>query len=278
MAEFTRTQYNFNSRIILNDTATDPDAFVLVDPQALLDTIAENIEENLPTEPGIVDYGVKFSKGMAEIPVELYASTEAKMAQLIEDLKEAFNPDLLEADATYGSTTKYEGYHPLKWSETVGSNSRAFQIFLKAIETPVIEQDSFAGLIRSGKLKLKAKDPRKYLQTAVTGSGFATLNNLGTYNAPLIITITATGNTLSGLRVNNTTTNESIILASTLVNTDVVVIDTAIHSVKKNGTETRSLLNTSSKWLYLKPGNNVFTLNNENNATITYSFNPAWPL
>lgn len=278
MAEFARTTYNFNSRIILNDVSTDTTKFVLVDPEALMDTIANNTEEGLPTEPGIVDYGVKFDKGEVEIPVELYASTQAKMAQLIEDFKEAFNPDLLEADATYGEATKYQGYHPFKWTETVGSDSRAFQIYLKSTETPKVEQDSMAGLFRTAKLKLKARDPRKYLQTATTGAGFATLNNVGTYNAPLVITITATGATSTSLRVNNTTTSDSIYVGTAMANTDVLVIDTLYHSVKLNGTEKRSMLTSASEWIYLKPGNNVFTLNNETNCTVAYSFNSAWPL
>lgn len=278
MAEFSRTTYNFNDRIVLNDVATDTTKFVLVDPQALMDTIAENTEEGLPTEPGIVDYGVKFDKGLAEIPLELYASTEAKMAQLIEDVKEAFNPDLLEQDATYGQTTIYEGYHPFKWTETVGSDSRAFQIFLKSTETPKVEQDSYSGLFRTAVLKLKAKDPRKYLQTATTGTLGATLNNVGTYNAPIIITITASGATSTSLSINNTTTSESIYVGTALANNDVLVINTLLHSVKLNGSEKRSMLTSATKWLNLRPGNNVFTISNGTNATVTYSFNSAWPL
>ena len=99
MSEFSRTTYSFNSRLVLNDDTTDPDAFVLVDPSALMDTLAANIQEPKPTEAGIIDYGVKFNQGLAVIPVQLIATSEAKMAQLIEDVKEAFNPDLLEATA-----------------------------------------------------------------------------------------------------------------------------------------------------------------------------------
>lgn len=278
MTEFARTTYNFNSRIILNDTSTDSNAFVLVDPEALMDTISNNTEEELPTEPGIVDYGVKASKGEVAVPVELYASTQAKMAQLIEDFKEAFNPDLLEQDATYGESTKYQGYHPFKWTETVGSTSRDFQIYLKSIETPRVEQDSLAGLIREAKLKLKARDPRKYLQSQSSVSGFGTANNVGTYNAPVEVTITASGTTHVGLRVNNATTSESIIVGTAMTNGDVLVVDTLLHSVKLNGTEKRSMLTSASKWWQLRPGNNSITLNNENNATVVTRWYSAWPL
>jgi hypothetical protein len=280
MSEFQKTTYNFNSRLVLNDDTTDPDAFVLVDPNALLDTLAANVQEPKPTEPGIIDYGVKFNQGIAVIPVQLVATSEAKMAQLIQDVKQAFNPDLLELDTTYGETTKYQGYHPLKWTETVGSTSRAFQIYLKSQETPIIEQDSLAGLVREGKLKLKAMDPRKYLQsqTTLTGAGDAT--NAGTYPTPVEITITASGTTSTSLQLINATRvpADAIYVTTALANNDVLVIDTFLHSVKLNGTEKRGMLGNNTEWWTLFPGQNTITYNNGTNMSMVTKFYSAWPL
>lgn len=280
MSEFSRTTYNFNSRFILNDETTDPDAFALVDSALLFDTLAINVEEPLPTEPGIIDYGVKFGKGVAVIPIELFATSESKMAGLIQDMKEAFNPDLLEADTTYGETTVYMGYHPFKWSETVDSISRAFQIYLKSEETPILEQDSLAGLFRTGRLKLKARDPRKYLQTASTRTGAGGGTNAGTIDTPVTITITASGATSTSLQIINATKvpAEVIYITTALANNDVLVIDTLLHSIKLNGVEKRSYVGSNTKWWMMHPGQNTLTYNNGTNATIAFEWRSAWPL
>jgi len=278
MSEFSKTVYNFNSRIKLNDETTDPTEIILVDSQALLDTISNNVEDEMPTEPGIVDYGIKASKGVFEIPVLLYATTQAKMAELIQTLKSALNPDLLEADPTYGETTSYQGYHPFKWTETVGSTSRDFQIFLKSMETPVLEQDSLAGLIREAKLKLKARDPRKYLQGQITLAGAGTAVNAGTYPTPVIITIVATGATSTSLQIANTTRSEIIYVTTALSAGQTLVIDTLNHSVKLDGVERRDYISSASKWMKLSAGNNTITKTNDSNCTITTKFYSAWPL
>lgn len=280
MPEYARTNYNLNNRIILNDDTTNVDRFVLVDPVALIDTIAQNTEEPLPTEPGIIDYGVKFGKGVAVIPVELIAATEADMAQLIQNVKEAFNPDLLEADATYGEATKYQGYHPFDWTETVGSNSRNFRIWIKSQETPAVEQDSLSGLVRTARLKLKARDPRKYLQgqSSLVGAGGAV--NAGTYNAPVEITIAATGATSVNLQLINASYSpaKAIYVTTALANNDSLVIDTLLHSVKLNGTERRGLLGSGTEWWTLIPGQNTITFNNGALMTQTLRWYSSWPL
>ncbi len=278
MAEYSRTTYNFNDRFILNDTTTDPDAFVLVDSTSFLDTIAQNVEEARATDAGIIDYGIQLGKGVAQIPVTLYASSESKMAQLIQDFKEAFNPDLLEADATYGEDAGKGGFHPLKWTETVGGTSRDFMIYLKSMETPKVPMDSLAGLIRPSILKLKAQDPRKYLQTQSSLTNAGTANNAGTYPTPVEITISATGATSTSLTITNSTRNESIYVTTALSNGDSLVIDTRLHSVKLNGTERRDYLGNNSKWMLLDPGNNTISLSNNSNCTITTKWYSAWPL
>lgn len=279
MSEYSRTIYDFNSRLKLNDETTDTTEIVFVDERLLMDTVATNVEEELPTEPGIVDYGVKAGKATMDIPVMLYASSEAKMSELIQKLKQAFNPDLLEADGTYGDTTKYQGYHPLKWTEVVGSTSRDFMIYLKSMESPKIQTDSLAGLIRGATLHLKARDPRKYLQTQSSLTGAGTATNAGTYPTPVEITITASGATSTSLTITNSTTSESIVVGTALSAGQVLVIDTYLHSVKLNGTERRDYITAASKWMKLNPGANTITVANTSNITsIVEKWYSAWPI
>ncbi len=278
MAEYARTVYDFSGRFKLNDDVTDPTKYVLVDNQFFLDTVANNVEEEKPSEPGIVDYGVKMGKGTASIPITLYALTDAKMSKLIQDLKESFNPDLLEADPTYGESTDYGGFLPLKWTEDVDGVSRNFQIYLKSMETPQVVQDSIAGLIRRAQLKLKARDPRKYLQSLVTLSGAGVANNVGTYPTPVVITITASGTTSGSLQITNTTTGKSIYVTTPLTTGQVLVIDTFYHSVKLGGVDKRSYVGNNSDWFTLSPGNNTLSIVNGTNAAVGFSFRYAWPL
>lgn len=278
MAEFSRTTYSYNSRIVLNDVTTDPTKYVLVDSSSFLDTIAQNTEEPRATDSGIIDYGIQLGKGTARIPVTLVATSESAMNGLVQTFKQAFDPDLLEADATYGEAAGKAGYHPFKWTEMVDSTSRAFQIYLKSTETPRVAMDNLAGLVRPSVLQLKAQDPRKYLQGSVTLTGAGTATNAGTTTTPVEITITASGATATNLTITNSTRTESMVISTALANTDVLVIDTRLHSVKLNGVERRDYLSSTSKWIYLSPGANTITLANNSNATITTRFFSAWPL
>lgn len=278
MAEFARTEYDYNSRIVLNDDTSDTTKYVLVDSSAFLDTVAQNTEEPRATDSGIIDYGIQLGKGTAKVPVTLFASTEAKMNGLIQTFKQAFNPDLLEADTTYGEAAGKQGYHPFKWTENVDGTSRNFQIYLKSIETPRVAMDNMAGLIRPSVLQLKAQDPRKYLQETTTLVGPGTATNAGTATTPIVITITASGTTLTNLTITNSTRSESMVISTALTTGQVLVIDTRLHSVKLNGTERRDYLSSSSSWIYLNPGANTIAITNSSNASISTAFMSAWPL
>lgn len=276
--EFDRIEYNLNSRIIFNDTATDTTKYVLLDYPNITDTLAVNVEEGKPEEVGIIDFGTKLEKGSWIVPVTLWANSLANMQQLIQNFKEALNPDLMELDSTYGEATANAGYHPMDWTETVGATSRSFRIYVKSLETPQVAMDSLAGLVRKARVQLKARDPRKYLQTQSSLSGAGTAANAGTYPTPVEITITASGATSTSLEIVNTTTSKTIYVTTAMANNDVLVIDTFLHSAKLNGTETRSMLGAGTDWWLLNPGNNTITINNGTNATIVTRWRSAWPM
>lgn len=278
MTEFSRTQYNFNNRIILNDVTTDTTKYIITGVPAASDTVVLNTEDEKPEQAGIIDYGSKLGRGVFVFPATLFATTTAKMNELIQDLKEALNPDLLEADPTYGDGTKYYGYHPLEWTEDVGATSRAFRVFAKPKEIPQVATDSLSGNIRRTTLEFKVADPRKYLQTQSTLSGAGTAANAGTYTTPVVITVTASGATSTSLTITNSTTGESIYVTTALSNGQVLVIDTGSHSVKLDGTETRSMLSGTSTWWLLNPGNNTLAISNSTNASVSFAWYSAWPL
>lgn len=278
MAEYARTEYNFNDRIVLNDVTTDPTKYVLLGVNNITDSLVINTEDEKPGDVGVIDYGSKISKGEWTVPIQLVATTQAKMSELIQLVKQAFNPDLLEADSTYGNGTKYLGYHPLKWPETVGSTSYNFVIYAKAQEIPKVNVDSYAGLIRKSDISLKVADPRKYDQTQSTRSGAGTATNAGTFATPVMITVTASGASSTSLQITNSTTGESIYVTTALSDGDVLVIDTGTHSVKLNGTEKRSMLGSGTDWWMLDPGSNTLAVSNDTNVTVSFAWYSAWPI
>lgn len=278
MAEFSRTQYNFNNRFILNDVTTNVNRFALVNIPSISDSVVLNTEDEKPQEAGMIDYGSKIGKGIFTLPVTLCATSLAYMSELIEEFKEAFNPDLLQRDATYGDTTSYLGYHPLTWTEIVGPTTRNFRIFTKTEEVPKVPVDAMSGLIRDSDVKFKLADPRKYLQEQSTLTGNGTATNSGNYTTPVVITITASGATSINLTLANSTTGEFIHVTTALSSGDVLVIDTGLHSVKKNGVETRGMLSGNTQWWFLNPGANVLAATDAENTTIVYSWYSAWAL
>lgn len=278
MAEFSKITYNYNSRIILNDDTTDTTKFVLLDVPLITDTLAVNTEEQRPEEQGIIDFGTQEGKGQWAVPVTVYGSTFENLAQMIEDFKEAFDPEMLELDATYGETTKYGGYHPLDWTETVGATARNFRVYAKSLEIPQIAADLLSGTIRKSVVKLKAKDPRKYSQELRSLVGAGTANNQGTTTSPVTITIVASGATSTSLEIKDTTTGKSVFITTALSAGQTLVIDTDTHSAKVDGVETRSVIGSNTTWWFLNPGNNTITINNGTNATVTIEWRDAWPL
>lgn len=282
MTAFARTLFDYNSRFILNDKSTNPNRYALVDELAQAETITTTVETDRPVSEGGIDFGSKISSGIIEFPLILYASSMGHMNDLIDDLKQAFNPQLVEDDPAWGKGVLNfpagDGFMPLKWTEELGTGTRAVQIFVKPLEVPSFALDTTGGRIREGKLRLRIEDPRKYSQTLGERVGAGTVVNAGNYRTPIKITIGATGNTSPSLTITNTTTDESIVVSTPLALNQTLVIDTRHQSVKLNGVEKRSMISSTSKWIHLKAGNNTISISNGGNCTITINWFSAFAI
>src|SRR3990172_2968516 len=260
MAAFSRVQYNFNSRFILNDTTTDTTAYALVG-RFLAESTTLNVETDRPVDIGSINFSSKISGGAIEIPIILFATTMGKMNDLIDDIKEAFNPDLVKNDSTYGEGVLAfpggDGFMPLRWTEEIDSGTRAVRVFAKPLEVPSIDMETTKGRARAGRLLMRIEDPRKYLQAQSSISNSATATNSGNFRVPVQITISATGTTSTSLTITNSTRSEVIVVSTALSAGQTLVIDTRHQSVKLNGTEKRSMISTTSEWIQLDPGDNT---------------------
>lgn len=280
MTAFARTLYDYNSRFVLNDKTTNTNRYALVDELAQAETTTTTIETDRPVAEGGIDFGSKISSGLIEVPLVLYASSLGHMNDLVDVLKQAFNPQLVEDDATWGKGVLNfpagDGFMPLKWTEALGTGTRAVQIFVKPLEVPAVALDTTGGRIREGKLKLRIEDPRKYSQTLGELVGAGTAANTGNYRTPVKITIGATGTTSTSLTITNSTTGESIVVSTALSIGQTLVIDTRHQSVKLNNVEKRSMISSTSKWIHLKAGNNTIAIANGGNCVITTNWLSCW--
>src|SRR3990167_8251092 len=253
---YSRTLYTYND-LVLNDQTTDPTEFVLLDATSISDVLVENVEDSLPTDPGIVDYGSKLDKGSVVLPLTLFASTEAKMRELAQTVKATFNPELAELDTTYGEDTDYGGDLPFSLTENVGESTRKYRTWLKPVEIPKIAIDSLSGQILTTKASLKLRDPRKYTTSLGTLVGSGTATNTGDTPTNVIITIVASGKTSTSLEITNSTTGKTIYVTTALTSGQTLTIDTRLHSAKLGSTESRSYLGSNTTWWSLVPGVNT---------------------
>lgn len=281
MAIFERTIYSFNGRLTLNDRQ-DPNKFVLVSDLANIESTTNTIEVDRPISEGSIDFGSKLSSGEFVIPILLYAKTFGDMNELIDNLKEAFNPQDTDADPGWGKGILNfpggDGFQPMSWAEEISTGTRDVEVFVKPLEVPSVALDTTSGRVRNGVIRMRIEDPRKYLQTVseLVGSGDA--ENTGNFRTPLEITIGASGTTSTSLTIEDETTGESIVVSTALSAGQTLVIDTRHRSVKLNDVETRSMISTSSDWMYLDAGVNDIVVSNATNATVTLRWQSAWVL
>jgi len=284
---FERTLFDYNSRFVLNDQETNPSRYALVGELAIAETTTTTIQVDRPVSEGVIDFTSKLSGGELKIPIILFGKTMGDMNVLIDELKEAFNPQLVNDDPVWGKGMIMfpggDGFMPLMWDEEIDSPNppRAVQIFAKPLEVLPVLLDSTSGRIRGGVLRLSIEDPRKYSQTLSTMAGEGTAMNNGNFRTPLKITIEQTSAfppPPGAPSITNVTTGDTITLTSSMSEDDVLVIDTRHQSVKLNGVETRSLISTSSDWIHLAPGDNAITVSLSGDYTVIFDWYDAYAI
>jgi len=288
---FDRILYNFNDRIILNDTTTEPDRYVLVGTlapalaQPVMETTTLTIETDRPVSEGVIDFTSKISGGEVFVPLVLFGKTLGHVNELVDELKSAFNPQLVNDDQTWGKGMimfpSGDGFMPLKWTEELGLGTRDVQVFVKPLEIPIVELDTLSGRVRTSRLRLRIEDPRKYSQTLSTMEGAGTATNNGNFRTPVKITVEQTSAfppPPGSPSITNVTTGDTITLTSSMSEDDVLVIDTRHQTVTLNGVETRSLISTSSDWIHFAPGDNAITVSLSGDYTVTFSWYDCWSI
>lgn len=275
MSALTEYTWKGNPELVFNDTSTDPDNYYRI-TQYLSDTFVRNLEDERPNADGIIDYDSYYGKGILRIPVDIIAEDLASLNQMIANIKQSFNPRLLQIDAPTDSDIETGGYAPLEWTEVRGSTSLNLRILLKPLEIPRVVYDEKYGSGRRVELLLKAKDPFKESQTAKTITGAGSNTNAGDMLAYPIITIA--GDTGANPKVTYSQTGEYIQIDNNLGAGDTVIIDCKNATVTKNGSNAYQYLNSGSTFFGLKSGTVTIALSDVGSATVTVAYRDTFTL
>lgn len=168
--------------------------------------------------------------------------------------------------------------------ELLDDDGLEWVISAKVLNTPAYEQQILGEIeVTSFTVQLVADDPTiraKDIVQVIAIEGFyggaklpwklpvqlndygyiATLTNGGNWPAPLIITIEANGTTGANLRVENTTNGEFFGVQTPINDGDILIINTLDSTITLNGLDISGDRIVGSKWPYLQPGDNYYTV------------------
>jgi hypothetical protein len=150
--------------------------------------------------------------------------------------------------------------------------------YARALKPPDPMDARDGGTARAFELTMLCRDPRRYLQSTVTLAGAGTFaNTKADYISWPTITITMSGAGSATYQLANSTVGRTLRLdLSGRANLDVVVVDMEQQKVTINGTENEGIVNATSQWWYMKPGNNTITITNGTAATTSTVARPAF--
>jgi len=227
-SSITRKEYSYNG-LTLNDTSTDTDNYYLLDFVDIDDVQVRNIEEEKALDDGIQDYDSYLGRRIYRVTGKIVASTQANLEDMMQDLKDYFNPRLLQEN-----NASTNGYMPLTWSEDFGGTTYTMRLELKPMAIPAIQYDfEVGGLVAPFEIILKARDPRKTDSSTISANltitnSADTVTNAGTYMAWPTFTITGPIY-FSSLTISNDTTGKytSLSGAISLSSTKELVVNMA---------------------------------------------------
>lgn len=268
----------FNDRSLTGDFKTDEDNWIKLD-QYLPDTRVENIEDIRHLE-GIEDFESMLSKGIFKLRPRIYANEYGRLAKIIAQVKQAFNPTL-----TQENSESDEGYLPYDWSEVwtdgVTEEEYDFRVYLKPVEIPRVVKSEADGTATEFEILLKAKDPRRVSQTQKTitlNSASLTGTNDNAGDMPAWPTITITGPTAANPRVTYNQQGEYIQISDTLDAGEVVVVDCKNATIEKDGANAYSLKSSGSKFFNLHGGRITLTAQNLSSGSAVVQYRDSWTL
>jgi hypothetical protein len=278
-ADTTRLSIVYNG-LTLNNAADPTDDTYEVNSVAVIPQL-DTIEDPNMDDDGLEAYKVRKVRLIVTIDGTIRAPTIARLFDKMKAFNAAFDPGRLTHD-----NPATAGFLPMTFSTptldtanyATGLVPSRYFVRPRKMLVPVVSE--YTGLAAFFRLELEAADPRRYLQTISTLNGAGAADNtLADYRSFPVITITAAGAGSATYTISRAaagyTTKQLVLNLSGLVNTDVVIVDMAAHTITKNGTATPSLY-VSGSWWEIEPLSNTITITNGTNMTTSTAWNRAF--
>ena len=262
--------------------ATGPDTYEINTVAGL--TAFDYLSEINQQRDGLEVYPFRKVSRIVTLRGIIRAPSVAKLHDKIKALANAFDPAKIGHDNASNPFLAFDFDVPTTDTANYATGlvpSRYYALPMR-VPDPVI--DYAVGYTASFDIVLLMRDPRRYLQTAATQVGAATIaNSKADYRSWPTLTITMAGAGSAAYAYTNNpalagiaTSTLTLDLSGMALN-DVVVVDMERRTITKNGTATPSLY-VSGNYFEIEPGDNVVSIANATNATSSLSFRPAFSI
>lgn len=265
------------------------DTYMLIDiPEGLNHPVIRESERNIQGEHGVSDQISFYGKRLITLTGKIISDTQAGRKIMEEELRKIFLLDGIQDNLN-------ASYYPLYIKD---EDSELKQIDVKVAVGVEFQKVPGNYYERDFIVSLKARDPRflgqtlndEDLEEAFDGTTLQfptkfpfklsnkvfnqiTITNTGNFSAPPIITLTGISD---NPRIINQTTGKQMKFNTTLISGDEIVIDTALGTIEKNGSDILSVLDVSSEFIFLKPGENIFELRDDTPVDLQLQAEIKW--
>jgi len=242
------------------------------------ETPVQTIRESREYESGLEVYGA-FKRGKRiSLQGVIRAATHGALYDRIEEVAAAFDPDVVSRD-----NPNDFGFLPLDFSVPTAdvvnfpTGMMPCRYYVRAEEAFDPPLSQYAGMAVPFSLPLLAADPRRYRQSLSSLDGAGTADNsIGTFYSWPTVTIVMSGAGSATFAVGNTTAASTLTLdLSGRANDDAIVIDMERRAISLNGVDAPELYVSGDYWP-IEAGNNVVTLANNTNASVTTTWRSAF--
>jgi hypothetical protein len=276
-ADNTRLAVTYNSLTLNSPTDAKDDTYQL-DIIIPVTSVAQVVEPH-PSSDGSEAFTPYKTQRIVRLLGEIRAPTLAKLFDKMKGLASACDPALIAYNNPTDSFLALDFSVPTTDTTTYATGLVPSRYYARPMRLPEPVVSSYTGLSAMFTIDFLMRDPRRYLQTAVTLAGAGTAaNTAADYPSWPTITITMAGAGNAAYAIANSTTGKSLVLnLSGASNLDVYVVDMARMKITKNAVETPSIYVSGDYW-NMKPGNNTVAISNTGNATTSTVWRPAFCL
>ena len=159
--------------LALNDTTSPTNCYLITRIEDSFET--ESAVESKIELPGVESQPVKIKQRYIVFTGIARAPSRASLNAKREELREVFNPYLLEKDYPDDN-----GFRPMTYTLSTTAATSARQMNVKPYKLPAMSESRREGYNFGFKIYLFAEDPREYAQTASTGTT-GTYTNAGNF-------------------------------------------------------------------------------------------------